>query len=226
MSLPSADLVDEDAPSPCPPPLPSTLPAPSSAPASAPLSLPPATRRMGGEELVATVFEKVHAMYFLGDALEATRFALTVLADAVPCRASLVHFFDVTRKEFVVVDAHGEGACDMVLTRHGVKDPLLGVAMPLGAPFFWNDLSNAPVRSIARFANMGEIARALVCPIVLGGRWMAAIELVDPLDGAPFDSDEEHAAAYVARHLADFLQAQGVIVDTAVIARFAFNADP
>src|SRR5262249_35636052 len=143
------------------------------------------------QDVVAAVFERMHAMNYLEDALDAARYVLAVLADAIPCRTSLVHFFDMARHEFIVVDARGEGAHDMRPLRHGVKDPLLRVAMPLGTPFFWNDLSNAPARSVARLASLGKVDRVLVCPVTAGVRWLGAIELIDPKSGRRFDSPEE-----------------------------------
>jgi hypothetical protein len=173
------------------------------------------------ENAIAVAFERVHAMSYLENALDAARYALAVLADAIPCRTSLVHFFDMSRHEFIVVDARGEAADEMRLLRHGVKDPLLRVAMPIGAPFFWNDLSNAPARSVARLASLGQVQRVLVCPVTAGPRWLGAIEIIDPKGGRPFDSPEEGATACVAKHLAEFVSSHGLIVDVATIARFA-----
>jgi hypothetical protein len=203
---------------------PPTLVSPELRPILVPV-IPEGARRMRGDELATAMFEHLHALAFLPDALEAARYCLAVLAETTPCRAALVHFFDVVRHEFIVVDARGEGADDMRLKRHGINDPLLRVAMPMGSAFFWNDLSNAPARSVARFAALGQVRRALVCPISHGGRWLGAIELVDPLDGQPFDSPEEGAVSYMAKHFAEFLSGHGVIVDVATIARFAFVAE-
>jgi hypothetical protein len=213
VSLSPDDLVEE----PIAPAAPIKAPSVKLAPVRP--SIPGATPPK--QDAVSAVFERVHAMKFLEDALDAARYTLAVLADAIPCRTSLVHYFDLTRHEFIVVDARGEGAEDMRLLRHGVKDPLLRVAMPLGAPFFWNDLSNAPARSVLRLASLGQVERVLVCPVTAGVRWLGAIELIDPKGGRRFDSPDESASTYVAKHLAEFLSSHGVIVDVATIARFS-----
>jgi hypothetical protein len=181
----------------------------------------PSVPRKDTSPAVTAVSERMHAMRFFDHALDAARYALAALADAIPCRASLVHFFDVTRRAFIVVDARGEGADEMRLLRHEEKDPLLRVAMPLGAPFYWNDLTNVPVRSVARLAALGKVARVLVCPVADGARWLGAIELIDPKNGRRFENAEERVTAHVATHLAEFLSSHGVIVDVATIARFA-----
>src|SRR5262249_28624573 len=130
-------------------------------------------------------------------------------------------FFDASCREFIVAVARGEHHEDMLLKRHKMSDPLLRVAKAHGGPFHWNDLSRAPLRSIGRYVALGSVSRVLVCPVIVGARWLGAIELVDPLDGAPFDAVAETAVAYVARHLEEFLTSHSVIVEVAAIVRFA-----
>jgi hypothetical protein len=197
------------------------VPAPSEPPASA----VPVSRRVRGEELVSAVFDEVHALQFLGDALEAARFCLAVMQSLVPCEAAMVHVFDAERSDFLVVEARGEGAEDMVLKRHEPSDPILRVVMPMGKAFAWNDLSNAPACTLARFATLKKVDRVLAAPILLGGRYLGAIELVNPVDGEDFGFSDENALDYVARHFATFLSQHGVVVDVATVARFAFDRD-
>jgi hypothetical protein len=161
-------------------------------------------------------------MSALHDALQAARHGLVVLGDALPCRASVVHFFDASCREFIVAVARGEQHKDMLLKRHKMSDPLLRVARAHGGPFYWNDLSGASLRAIGRYVALGSVTRVLVCPVIVGARWLGAIELVDPLDGDPFDSVAETAVAYVAGQLEEFLTSHGVIVEVAAIARFAY----
>jgi hypothetical protein len=162
-------------------------------------------------------------MRSLDDTLQAARHCLVVLGDALPCRASVVHFFDASCHEFIVAVARGEQHKDMLLKRHKMSDPFLRVAKAHGGPFSWNELSGASLRSIGRYMALGSVSRVLACPVIVGARarWLATIELVDPLDDEPFDSASETAVACVARRLAEFVTIHGVMVEVAAIARFA-----
>jgi hypothetical protein len=113
----------------------------------------------------------------------------------------------------------------MVLKRHDPADPLLRVVMPMGKPFSWNDLSNAPARKLARFGSLPNVQRVLAAPILVAGRYLGAIDLVNPLDGADFGFSDESALDYLARQYATFLGQHGVIVDVATVAHFAFDRD-
>ena len=159
VSLPSIDLEADEPPRSIAPPLPRA-----------------ARRRLTGEDLIATIFEEVHALQFLGDALEASRFCLSMLNTFLPCRTSLLHMYDATRREFMVVSARGQGADDAVLKRQSAEDPLLRVAMPRGVAFAWNNLLAAPSTSLDRFATLERVCRVLTAPVVHGGRYLGAIE--------------------------------------------------
>ena len=56
-----------------------------------------------------------------------------------------------------------------------------------------------------------------------GGRCLGVIELIDPIDGRPFDGYDENALGYLADRLAAFISTHGVIVDVGDVARFAFG---
>jgi GAF domain-containing protein len=187
------------------------------------VSAPPEVR-LPAEEMLAILFDRLHALELVADALDGARLLLEVIALVLPCRASLVHFFDVERKEFIVVDARGTQADTMKLARHGASDPLLRMAMPTGKPFVWPDLRYAPVNRLTRFKAIDNVRCMLTCPVVSGARWYGAIELVDPLGGGGFRSEHENAMRYVSDRYASFLTRHGVITDVETVARFAFSA--
>jgi GAF domain-containing protein len=141
----------------------------------------------------------------------------------VPCRASLVHAFDETRGDFLVVHARGEGASSMVLERAASDDPLLRVAMPCADPFPWNDLRKAPVNRLARFSDLTNVHRILVCPVLRGARQLGVIELVDPAHAGLFRTADINAARQVADRYARYVAARGSVLDIAAIARRAFG---
>jgi hypothetical protein len=208
-------LVEEKSPT-APRPLP---PRPASARA-----LPPPPRRPPPDDLIPMLFDHIHELELLTDALEGARFVLDVLAKTMPSRAGLVHLFDAQRRSFVVVAATGEAKDGMILARQDARDPVLRALMPDGRPFAWRNLRDVPVRGIARFAELSHIDSVVAAPVSIGPRWMGVIELVDPLDGRGFGAAEENGLAYVAARYAAYLSTRGVIVDVATIARFALSA--
>lgn len=186
--------------------------------------VPIAAYRSGSDTAVTNLCERLSRLEAELDALSAVRLCLDVLARVIPCRAMLAHSFDAARREFVVVHARGESAESMVLERHPCDDPLLRVAMPAGRPFVWTDLRRAPVNKLARYTELPSVKTVMVCPVATGARWLGAIELVDPLNCRPFQTQDVLDAKYVADRYARFAIARGIVVDVAAIAHFA-NAD-
>lgn len=172
------------------------------------------------EELVPLLFERLHELSFADDALVAARFCLSVIGTFVPCRAAMVHLFDAERREFIVVDATGDAADDLRLTKHAANDPLLRVAMAAKTPLTWGRMPSSVTAHIDRLAPLGDVREVLAAPIMGGPRWLGCIELVDPTNG-PFGVGHENALGYVADCYARYLGEHGVIVDVATVARFA-----
>ena len=244
VSLRSIDLeVDEPATPSVPPPLPTraramiprspaavrreSAPPPSQKrQRSVPSSLPaqPSGTRVVGEELLTTLFDRVHALSFVADTLEAADQCLTILTELVPCRSGIVHFFDLAKNDFMIVATSGDGGEDLVLQRHTSEDPVLRAAFSRGRVIACNDLGGSAGAPGGRFAALGGVHRVLLAPIVVGDRYLGAIELIDPSDGQPFDENDENAVGYVAERMASFILAHGVIVDVGIVARFAYGA--
>ncbi len=172
------------------------------------------------------LFDQIHGMDLLTDALEGARFVLAVLGETIPSRASLVHLYDASRRAFVVVAARGEQKDSMILSRQDGRDPLLRALMPGGRPFAWRNLREVSIRGIPRFAELSHIDSVVAAPVSIGSRWMGVIELVDPLSrgGNGLGTAEENGLAYVADRYAAYLSTRGVIVDVAEIARFALTS--
>ncbi len=174
------------------------------------------------EELVPVLFEQMHELAFADDALVAARFCLSVVGELIPCRAAMVHLFDIERREFIVVDATGAHADDLRLTKQAANDPLLRVAMVAKTPLTWGRMPDTVTQHIDRLAPLGNVREILAAPILSGARWLGCIELVDPENGS-FGVGHENALAYVADGYARFLGEHGVIVDVGAIARFALR---
>ena len=189
-------------------PLPVVAPQPR---ASAPSS--PAVR-LSGVELIADLFECMHDLHFLPDALAGADFVLSLMLDKLPSAVALVHFYDIDAREFVVVRAVGAGAAKVMQIRTNEKEPLIAEAMHKRRAVVLDDAAGDPRAQNGRWALIGEPPRSLVCaPVEEGGRFLGLLELSNPLDGKPFQEGDGHAITYIGEQFAEFLAERGVILD-------------
>ena len=63
--------------------------------------------RLSGDELIADLFEAMHDLHFVRDAVEGGDFCLALAMDKLPCAAGLAHLYDINRREYVVVAVKG-----------------------------------------------------------------------------------------------------------------------
>jgi hypothetical protein len=178
-------------------------------------------RRVRGDELVADLFDVMHDLHFLRDALEGGDFCLAVAMEKLPAEAGWVHLYDIDRREFVVTSVRGGSASVLVLRRHSEREKLLAEAMRGRKPVVIADATDAAAPDIAiaeRFALVGGARSIIVAPVMQAGRFLGAIELVNPLDGLPFTETDGAAVAYIADQFAEFVAARGVVTDEERIA--------
>jgi hypothetical protein len=139
-------------------------------------------------------------------AIEASSLCLAWCARAVRARAGLVHLYDASTDEFVVVYALGERAGHLLLTRHAARGDALAAAIVKGSPRVDDYVDNNEGRTPpARYAFFGGVWSALVAPVMDGARVLGAVELVDPLDGSCFDERAIAATCYASKRLAELL---------------------
>jgi hypothetical protein len=192
-------------------PLPVVAP-PAPAPRAAMPSAP--SVRLSGVELIADLFECMHDLHFLPDALAGADFVLSLMLDKLPSAVALVHFYDIDAREFVVVRAVGAGAAKVMQIRTNEKEPLIAEAMHKRRAVVLDDAANDPRAQNGRWAVIGEPPRSLVCaPVEEGGRFLGLLELSNPLDGQPFREGDGHAITYIGEQFAEFLAARGIILD-------------
>jgi GAF domain-containing protein len=67
--------------------------------------------------------------------------------------------------------------------------------------------------AIERYRIFGGARSLLVAPVVLAGRFLGALELLDPVDGLPFNDEEGYALTYIGEQFAEFVAMRGVTVD-------------
>jgi hypothetical protein len=85
--------------------------------------------RVSGDELIGALFEAMHDLHFLRDAIEGAEFCLQLANEAIPSRASFAHFYDMEKREFVLVRTSGRDTKPLVGKRHLEGEPLLAAAV-------------------------------------------------------------------------------------------------
>ncbi len=175
--------------------------------------------RVRGDELIGLLFEEMHDLNFMADALEGAQFCLWVALDKLPSRAGFVHFYDVASREYVVASVAGAAGPDQVTRRNSQNDPWLGEAMRRREAYVVGDARNHEGANVERFAAIGGAVSVIVAPVMLGGRALGAIEIVNPIDGAPFGEDDANALAYMAEQFAEFVSSHGLVTDEGRIRR-------
>jgi GAF domain-containing protein len=196
------------------PPAATSSPAPPPTATKRPISAnPPPGRRLRGEDLIADLFEAMHDLNFVRDAIEGGDFCLTLAMEKLPSQAGIVHLYDIDRREFLVTSTRGAGSSKLLLKRHRESDALLSAAMGKRRAVVMNDLSAAEAASAERYLEIGGARSLIVAPVMQSGRFLGAIELINPLDGQPFTEAEGNALSYIAQQFAEFVATRGVVTD-------------
>ncbi|HTQ07944.1 MAG TPA: hypothetical protein VMI54_29025 [Polyangiaceae bacterium] len=194
-----------------PPSRPSDPPGRRSDPGAA-----PPRRRSPGEDLITELFDRMGDLMFMGDIPSGADYVLNVLFDLIPCEAMLVHVFDLARREFVVVRAHGPSMRKALLFRTPDTDPVVTSVMRQRSV-----VSNgaAPVHSAA-FDRLGVQAKQILSGAARqGGRYLGLIEIANPVGGAPFHDGEKHALEYVCEQFAEFVASRPLVLDEDIVLR-------
>jgi hypothetical protein len=168
--------------------------------------------RVRAEDLVADLFEAMHEMHFLRDAVEAGDFCLSLAMQEIPSRAGLVHLYDINRRQFLITNAVGSGTAAMLSRRHPETERVLSAAMRRRRPLLIEDVEEAAT-TCERYNELGGAKSVIVAPVMQSGRFLGAIELLNPLDDQPYTPAERDAVMYIAEQLAEFVAARGVVTD-------------
>ena len=204
---PAGVLGVEKAPDFTPPPARAATPSSMRLPAAKPGG------RVSGDELIGALFEAMHDLHFLRDAIEGAEFCLQLANEAIPSRASFAHFYDMEKREYVLVRTRGRDTKDLVGKRHLEGEPLLAAAVKARRAM----VRGADDAMSSRYTAVGGAKSLVVAPVFVAGRALAVLEIVNALDGAPFTQDEANAMNYIAEQFAEFLSSRGVVLDQARI---------
>jgi GAF domain len=185
---------------------------PLTSPAAPPVQAVPAGR-IHGEDLIADLFESMHDLHFARDTVDGGDFCLALAMTKLPSLAGIVQLYDIDRREFVVTNTRGEGAGKLLLRRFPESDPLLAAAMRKRSAVVVPDALQSEATSSERYATIGGARSLIVAPVMLSGRFLGAIELLNPIDGEPFTESDGNAVTYIAEQFAEFVASRGVVTD-------------
>ena len=166
--------------------------------------------RTTGDELITALFESMHDLHFLRDALDGGQFCLALATEVLPARAALIHFFDVEKREWVIACTRGKDTSRLLTLRTAETDELLRDATRKRRAIVTPNASDA---SAQRYQTLGGSRSMIIAPIMQAGRALGAIEIINPLDGMPFTEDEGNAMTYIAEQYAEYLGSRGIVLD-------------
>ena len=179
---------------------------------------------MNGDELIADLFESMHDLHFLRDAVEGGDFCLALALEKLPAHTGIVHLYDIDKREFIITSTRGTITESLLLRRHAESDPLLSAAMRKRRTVVVPDAAQGDAVGLERYSAMGGAKSVMIAPVMQSGRFLGAIELVNPLDGAPWTEDDGNALSYIGEQYAEFVAARGVVTDPERITAAAAQA--
>jgi hypothetical protein len=174
------------------------------------------TARVSGEELVADLFEVMHELHFLRDAVEGGHFCLALATEKLHCEVGIVHLYDIDRREFVITGTRGGESSALLLRRHSESDAILATAMRRRRTVVIADAGQSEgvdLGEVERYREVGGARSVIIAPVMQAGRFLGAIELLNPLDREPFTDLDGNAVMYIAEQFAEFVAARGVVTD-------------
>jgi len=177
-----------------------------------------AVRRRIGEDLIGELFETMHELHYVVDVVSGAEFVIEALEATLPCEAALVHVFDINTQTFVVLRAWGPKAKEVLLFRTPDSDALIDLAMHRSSALRVDDAAGDPRFASGRWQALGVEVKTAVCGAVRqGGRYLGAIELVNPLGGTPFHDTEVNALDYICEQFAEFVADRPIVVDAELV---------
>ncbi|HVY45598.1 MAG TPA: GAF domain-containing protein [Minicystis sp.] len=200
------------------PPTPSYVPPAPVQPAAAqpvppPVPKPSKKKRLAGDDLLGELFEALSELGFMADALAGAEYVLAVALEKIPSELGLVSFFDINKREFVVVRQMG-GPRGVLGFRQPEKAPIALSAMRNKQAVVVTEAEQVARATDARFEAAGVEVKSLVCaPIALGGRYLGLIELANPTDESAYREGDGHALTYVGQQFGEFVAERGVVID-------------
>ncbi len=176
--------------------------------------IPAAPRaRMRSEDLIADLFEAMHDLHFVRDAVEGGDFCLALAMEKLPSQFGIVHLYDIDKREFLVTSVRGAGTSKLLMRRHPENDAVLLAAMRHRNALVIPDAGQSEASALERYAAIGGARSLIVAPVLQHGRFLGAIEILNPLDGQPYTEPEGNALSYIAEQFAEYISSHGIVTD-------------
>ena len=166
--------------------------------------------RISGDELITSLFESMHDLHFLRDALDGGQFCLALATEVLPSRAAIIHFFDIEKREWVVACTRGKEMQKLLTMRSPENDEILRECARKRRALV---VPNASSATSERYRQLNGARSLIAAPIMQAGRALGALEIINPLDGMPFTEDEGNAMTYIAEQYAEYLGSRGIVLD-------------
>jgi GAF domain-containing protein len=160
----------------------------------------------------------MHELHFARDAVEGGDYCLGLAMAKLGSLAGIVELYDIDRREFLVTSTRGDGTSALLLRRFPENDSLLAAAMRKRRAVVIEDALQSEAVTNERYVIIGGARSLIIAPMILGGRFLGAIELLNPVDGLPFTESDGNAATYIAEQLAGFVAERGIVTDPERIA--------
>ena len=183
-----------------------------------PAILLPTARRDPRDDLIGELFDAMHDLHFMSDMVSGVQFVLGIVTRMLPCEVALVHVFDINTRTFVVVRAKGPGTHTVVLHRTHDRDSFFQTAMRSSTATRIDDAAGHQRYANGLWDKVDCVPRAVLFgPVNQGGRFLGAIELVNPEAGGSFLEAEAHALDYICEQFADFLANRPLVLEDDVV---------
>lgn len=171
--------------------------------------------RLTGDELVGALFEAMHDLHFLKDALEGADFCLGLANEMIPSGGGYCYFYDLDKREYVVACTLEGSARTLLSSRFTNADPIAVRAMKKKRALIITPTEEAPVdgANAARYGSTGALKSSIFVPVLQGNLRLGALELINPLDQQPFTDDDANGMNYIADQFAEFLGSRGIMLD-------------
>ncbi len=166
--------------------------------------------RVSGDELITSLFESMHDLHFLRDALDGGQFCLALATEVLPSRAAIIHFFDIEKREWVVACTRGKETARLLTMRAAENDEVLRECARKRRALVVPDATHV---TSERYRQLSGARSLIAAPIMQAGRALGALEIINPLDGMPFTEDEGNAMTYIAEQFAEYLGSRGIVLD-------------
>jgi len=166
------------------------------------------------------LFDAMHDLHFQASLLDGARFVLGLALQKLPSHIAVCHFYDINKREFVIVDAIAASRDALVTHRLAERDAVVSRTMRARRTSLFSGAGLDELKS-SRWDLVGEpLTSVAIAPVALGGRFLGLLELANPTDDQPYTEGDGFALAYMGEQLAEFLGQRGLLIDIDAIKAF------